>query len=199
VPLEARRNGFGTINALNPRRAAALTRFRGLRPTVQHRSSRVFRQVNWPERSPATTGEPGRMPPELRRESQIGGRSPAGRPRGNHRLGADTDHSPTGTAQVASSPATHDPSSCGGHTNAVATRVERHQRSRTRPRAITVGIISLVTPPCIASVVARDGRRARGTPRKRIDQRDSSASVSAAVMHCSAIEPMSCQVRDSMR
>jgi hypothetical protein len=66
---------------------------------VQHRSSRVFWQVNWPKWSPATTGERGRMPPELRRGSQIGGRSPAGRPRGNHRLGGDTDHSLTGTAR----------------------------------------------------------------------------------------------------
>jgi hypothetical protein len=31
------------------------------------------------------------MPPELRRRAQFAGRSPAGQPRGNHRLGADTD------------------------------------------------------------------------------------------------------------
>ena len=94
------------------------------------------------------------MPPELRRESPDRVAHQPGGPVGTIDLERTLTTPPPGLPQVASSPATHDPSSCGGHTNAVATRVERHQRSRTRPRAITVGIISLVTPPCIASVVA---------------------------------------------
>jgi hypothetical protein len=55
-----------------------------------------FQQVNRPERSSVITGERRRMPPELRRGSpQLGGRSPAGQPRGTTDFGADTDRSPT--------------------------------------------------------------------------------------------------------
>jgi hypothetical protein len=118
-----------------------------------------------PQRSPASVGE-------CHQNCAVGAlkfwdRSPAGQPRGTtdlERTLATSRSGPSQGGKLRASPASHDPSGCEGHTNAVATRAERHQRSRTRPRAIAVKDHLLGDSSLYHQCGRpRDRRRTRGT------------------------------------